>query len=98
MRKTALLIAGAIAFDLGVLVVSSHAAPADHLKQQELKTTPDKPIVPLKSFKFVKFDAVNTSQSCTTKHGTPTTQGGVNGCLLPADSLIHIQLPGVGER
>jgi hypothetical protein len=80
MRKTALVIAGAIAFDLGVLVVSSHAAT-----DPVITTRPHKPFVALKSFKFMKFDAVNTPQSCTTKQGTPTTQGGVKGCLLPAD-------------
>ena len=78
MRKTALVIAGAIAFDLGVLVVSSHAAT-----DPVIETRPHKPFVALKSFKFMKFDAVNTSKSCATGHGTPTTQGGVKGCLLP---------------
>jgi hypothetical protein len=103
MRKTALVVAGAIAFDLGVLVVASHAATDDlKIGKANAVTTPApaktplpakaeddftpmkvKANVALKTFKFIKFDTVNTSKSCMTSHGTPTTQGGVNGCLVP---------------
>jgi hypothetical protein len=87
MRKTALVIAGAIAFDLGVLVASSHAAPppgpGPYMKVDGTAAPAYKANLALKTYKFLKFDTVNTSKSCATGHGTPTTQGGVKGCLLP---------------
>jgi hypothetical protein len=90
MRKTALLIAGAIAFDLGVVVVSSHAAADGFLKLDGIKSdkvtagaSGHKAEVALQDFHFVKFDAANTPQSCMTDGGKTTTQSGVTGCLLP---------------
>jgi len=32
---------------------------------------------------FMKFDTVNTPQSCMTRGGKTASQNGVQGCLLP---------------
>ena len=98
MNKTALVLAGVIAFDLGVMVVAGHAATAPapasgaclKVKLTDCMVTSIAPAAPAKSapseqisLNFAKFDAVNTPQSCMDKGGKATTQHGVQGCLLP---------------
>ena len=81
MRKTAILIAGAIAFDLGVLVVASHAGD-DLSATVKYKAAKIAEAAPQSDF-FLKFDTVNTPQSCMTRGGKTASQNGVQGCLLP---------------
>lgn len=96
MRKTALILAGAIAFDLGVLVVAGQAATAPapasgaclKVKLTDCMVTSIAPGAPVKnapteqiSLNFAKFDAVNTPQSCVTNGDKVTNQNGVPGCL-----------------
>lgn len=84
MRKTQLILAAAVAFDLGVLVVASQAASDDYLKYGVDKSSKASPQANATiSLNFSKFDAVNTPQSCMTHGGKTTTQNGVQGCLLP---------------
>lgn len=93
MRKTAFLVAGAIAFDLGVLVVASHAAPLQHYKEQKADG-------PAASFTgcvkgqhfpgcqaetqnqhFYKIDKVNTAESCMDHNGAVVkNSAGLQAC------------------
>jgi hypothetical protein len=90
MKRAALIAAGVIAFDLGVMVVSSHAA-TDDLKIGKANAVtapaPAKTPLPAKaediSLNFLKIDLTNTLATCKAKGGTPATQNGVKGCLLP---------------
>lgn len=88
MRKTAFIAAAAIAFDLGVMVVACQAAD-DHIpfKFDKIAKAPSQARI------FIKFDLVNTPQSCMTKGGMPTTQHGVQGCLLPATAESSSPIP-----
>ena len=95
MRKTAFLIAGAIAFDLGVLVVASHAATGeDFLKGNKANakaTGSGAPAnategagggkVSVQDFHFYKIDKVHTSEACMNNGGTPVTNSaGLHAC------------------
>jgi hypothetical protein len=89
MKRSALIAVGVIAFDLGVLVVSSHAATDDlkigkanglTVSHQVDNASPKLQDV---SLAFQKIDLTNTLASCKSKGGKPATQNGVNGCLLP---------------
>lgn len=98
MKKPILILAAAIAFDLGVLVVAGHAATAPapasgaclKVKLTDCMVTSIAPAAPAKglptenlALNFQKFDTVYTPKSCKDQGGTPTTQHGVAGCLLP---------------
>jgi hypothetical protein len=90
MRKTVLLVAGAIAFDLGILIVAGHAAPANPLKSAKADVIVS-PFstgggggagkVSVQDFHFTKFDLVNTPQACTAHNGTlVTNSAGQQAC------------------
>lgn len=83
-HKTALVLAGAIAFDLGVLVVASYAATGGEVvvDDYKYKYKDDKvaKAVP-QTDEFLKFGGANTPQSCVTKGDKVTSQNGVPGCL-----------------
>lgn len=85
MKKTALILAGAVAFDLGVLVVAGQAAEAP-------KAPASAPVAPGVSLNFakveidyfyLKVDGVNTARSCDHKHGKVVDVAGVPMCRLP---------------
>jgi hypothetical protein len=77
MKTSTLIAAGAIAiaFDLGVLVVSSQAAD-DHVPFKNTKAE-------AVSLNFQKIDLTHTEKMCATNGGKLGAQNGVQGCLLP---------------
>jgi hypothetical protein len=79
MNKIGLILAGAVIFDLGVVVTSSHAAYDAFLKID--------PTVSHPALK-IKLDAVNNSAVCTAHGGTVSTAGGAQYCDVPA-SVAH---------
>lgn len=76
-HKTALVLAAAIAFDLGVVVVAGQAADDFTFKYKDDKIAKAAP----QADEFLKFDGVNTPQSCVTKGDKVTNRNGVPGCL-----------------
>lgn len=98
MRKTPLILAGAIAFDLGVMVVSGHAAEPAKLPQPApaSKTAVDMFIkvgkaesasLNFSKFKteYLKIDNVQTRQACKAGGGKVVKQNGAAACQTPAD-------------
>lgn len=84
MKKSALILVGAIAFDLGVVVATGHAASDGFWQTGVNKQTDDKTAnAAPQAYVFMKFDTVNTPQSCMTRGGKTASQNGVQGCLLP---------------
>jgi hypothetical protein len=92
MNRSALIAAGVIAFDLGVLVVSSHAAPGDPLWKSGKANEVTGPVsISISgtsggsdlSFNFTKFTTTYTPATCTANGGKPGVQKGVQGCVLP---------------
>lgn len=86
MKSSALLLAGAVAFDLGILVVAGQAAEAP-----KAPTAPRAaPGLSLNFAKveidhlYLKLDAVNTARACDHKHGKVVEIEGVSMCRLPA--------------
>lgn len=85
MRKSVILLAGAVAFDLGVLVVAGQAAEAP----KRPTSTPAAPSLSLNFIKididhsYLKLDGVNTARSCDHKHGKVVDVAGVPMCQLP---------------
>lgn len=85
MKKTAIILAGAVAFDLGVLIVAGQAAEAP----KGPTTAPTAPGVSLNFAKveidyfYLKVDGVNTARSCDHKHGKVVEVSGVPMCRLP---------------
>jgi hypothetical protein len=83
MKKTAIILAGAVAFDLGVLVVAGGAAEAPK------RPTSTVPSLSLNFVKidirhiYLKLDAVNTARDCDHKHGKVVDVEGVPMCQLP---------------
>ena len=77
-HKTAIVLAAAIAFDLGVVVVAGQAADDFTYKFKDDKIAKAAPQADV----FLPFGGVNTPQSCVTKGDKVTSQNGVAGCLL----------------
>lgn len=76
MRKTALILAGAIAFDLGVVVATGRAADDGVLKWRTQPNAQAK----AQSDYFLKIDGKLTLQVCMAHNGMETTKNGVHGC------------------
>lgn len=94
MRKTAFIVAAAIAFDLGVLVIAGHADPLQ--PSNEAKT--GDPVATLlhcangthfgktckadaQNLHFYKFDKVNTAESCMDHNGAVVkNSAGLQAC------------------
>lgn len=76
-HKTALILAAAVAFDLGVVVVAGQAADDFTYKYKDDKIAKAAP----QTDEFLKFGGANTPQSCVTKGDKVTSQNGVPGCL-----------------
>ncbi|MDO8912360.1 MAG: hypothetical protein Q8N10_03630 [Phenylobacterium sp.] len=95
MRKTPLILAGAIAFDLGVMVVSGHAAevvkgpqPAAAAKtSQDFHIKMEKAGANLNFTKFKveypKIDNVDTRRACTVGGGQVVLKDGAAQCQTP---------------
>lgn len=95
MRKTPLILAGAIAFDLGVMVVAGHAADAVKAPQpvpagktsQDLYMKTEKAGVSLNFAKFnvdyLKIDNVQTRQACRAGGGEVVVKDGAAQCQTP---------------
>jgi hypothetical protein len=91
MRKTALVIAGVLAFGLGGMVVTSHAA-TDAPTPEGGKTNtltlsqhinPSSPKLLDATVSFAKFTTTYTPATCTANGGKSGVQNGVQGCVLP---------------
>lgn len=86
MKKTAIILAGAVAFDLGVLVVAGHAAEAPKAPA----AAPATEGVSLNFAKikvdyiYMKLDAINTARACDHKYGKVVDVAGMPMCQLPA--------------
>lgn len=88
MRRSAIILAGALAFDLGVVVVAARAAENANLTNCEVsagrssggacngKHFPDELLL--------KIDRVNTADACKQKGGTVLTVSNLPMCRLPA--------------
>ena len=76
MRKTALILAGAIAFDLGVVVATGRAADDGVLKWRAQPNAQAK----AQTDYFLKIDGKLTLQVCMAHNGMETTRDGVHGC------------------
>lgn len=74
MRKSALLVAGAIAFDLGVIVAAGHAADDGFVKLH------GQPKAQVQADYFLKIQGKLTPQVCMAHNGMETTKNGVHGC------------------
>lgn len=83
MKTSALILAGALAFDLGVLVVGAQAA------ETPKPTAPKADGISLNFSKveidyiYIKFDAVNSRQACEHKSGKVVDVKGIAMCQLP---------------
>ena len=96
MRKSKIILAGALAFDLGVMVVAGHAeeatkgpgaAPAKNaaavdyfLKFDGVSKHKHKGEIEILSF---RIDSINTVAVCNHKAGKVATVGGVPTCQFP---------------
>ena len=89
MRKRTILIAGAVAFNLGVMVMAGQAAPNPHdneAKKESVAATPEKAFTApgpttAPAFKFFKIDSAFTSQACMDHNGTVVTnRAGQQAC------------------
>ena len=74
MRRTTLVVAAAIAFDLGVIVSGGHAA--DDAFHKLSKVNAEGQSIDF----FLKLDARLTPQACMEHKGTVATENGVKGC------------------
>ncbi len=91
MSKTALILAGALAFDLGVVVAAGHAAETSNAKQiGTAKATPNDAVDGFMT--FLKFNEAFKAEACMTNGGKTTTQNGAPGCLLPKATAAKISL------
>lgn len=81
MQKTALILAGAAVFDLGVMVVASQAqqAPLPPSSFQIGGSADPSRAVDM----FLKIDRVNSVQACTARRGEVVMREGVQQCRLP---------------
>ena len=92
MKRTALILAGAAAFDLGVMAV---AVQAQQQTQTPLSTGPapsgpgqERGIKPFEDLSsrhetYIKIDRVNTIQACTARRGQVVTHEGAQQCRIP---------------
>ncbi len=98
MRKSAIVLAGALAFDLGVMVVGGHAAESPGAKGPQAPATTvrkagEKPVEYLK----IKMDDVlvtgyaldraNTADACRLKSGKVIDVAGMPVCQLSTTPL-----------
>ncbi len=79
MKTSAILLAGAVAFDLGTMVVPSHAASDMYMKIHKTSQLPTEQV----QFNFIKIDMTNTASVCATKGGKVVPHEGVQQCQLP---------------
>jgi hypothetical protein len=84
MNKIGLILAGALVFDLGVVVTSSHAAYDAFLK---LDATQPHPALK------IKLTTVQDPSLCTAHGGTVSGGAGDQYCLLPAVDQAHTTAP-----
>lgn len=95
MRKTAIVMAGALAFDLGILVVAGQAAEAPKAPESGAPATTvrkagEKPVEYLKHkltdvlVSSYAIDRTNTAQGCEHKLGKVIDVNGMPVCQLPA--------------
>lgn len=94
MRKSALVLAGALAFDLGVFVVAGQAVEAPKTPESGAPTTVRK--AGAKSDEYLKIkltdvlvssytiDRNHTARDCESKHGKVVEVAGMPVCQLPA--------------
>lgn len=80
MNKIGLILAGAVVFDLGVVVASGYAAVDSFLK-----IDPAERHAALK----IKLDKVGDVEVCKAHDGTVSTVGGVQYCDIPASQGAH---------
>lgn len=93
MIRSAMVLAGALAFDLGVMVVAAQSADNANLTSCEAsagrsggaackgKHFPDALLL--------KIDRVNTADACKQKGGTVLTVSNLPMCRLPAPAVAH---------
>ena len=93
MRKTTIALAGALAFDLGILVVGGHAAEAPKTPDGSpagltVRKAGEKPIEYLKfkadAVSSYAIDRTNTARGCLLKHGKVVDVAGMPVCQIPA--------------
>ena len=82
MKRVGLILAGAVMFDLGVVVSSSHAAYDAFLKLDSARSHDA-----LK----IKLDKVNDAGVCRAHGGSVLKSGGVEYCKVPANRTTHSQ-------
>lgn len=97
MRKSAIVLAGALAFDLGVMVVGGHAAESPGAKGPKAPAT--KVINGEKWIEYLKIkiddvlvtgyalDRVNTADACRLKSGKVIDVAGMPVCQLSTTPL-----------
>ncbi len=74
MKKLGLILIGALAFDLGTVVASSHAAVDLFLKLDGVHEN---------GFTKIKLDKVNNADACRAHGGTILTSSGQDFCSIP---------------
>ena len=77
MKSSAVLLAGAIAFDLGTMVVPVHAAVDSFIKFHN-QSAPGEI-----KYNWIKLDRVNTAPACLSKGGQVVQHDGVQQCQMP---------------
>ena len=92
MKKKALILAGALAFDLGVVVAAGHAEPI--LSNAKQIGTAKAPMLKEAGdgLAFLKFNEAFKAEACMTNGGKTTTQDGAPGCSLPKATAEKISL------
>lgn len=101
MKRTALILAGAAVFDLGVMAVSAQAqqtirdpaprsGPVSSGQASRPSTGPgdNSGHIDHKSSRtfYLKIDTVNTVRACTARRGAVVVHEGVQQCRIAADS------------
>lgn len=94
MRTAAIVLAGALTFDLGVLVVAGQAAEAPKAPQSGAPAPLRKAGTKSDDYLKIKLtdvlissyaiDSANTAQGCKSKHGKVIDVAGMPMCQLPA--------------
>tara|TARA_R110000850_G_scaffold86799_1_gene186740 strand:- start:158 stop:502 length:345 start_codon:yes stop_codon:yes gene_type:complete len=103
MKRTALILAGAAVFDLGIVAVSAQARQAAQdaaLVPRPIISGPDASRQASSSSEhkgertiFIKIDNLNTVRACTSRRGEVVTVEGVQQCRLPAPDAPAIGNP-----
>ncbi|WP_340643795.1 hypothetical protein [Phenylobacterium sp.] len=83
MKTPALILAGALVFDLGVVVVGAQAAEAPKPSAPKADGTSLNFSKVEIDYIYIKFDTVNSRQACAHKSGKVVDVKGIPMCQLP---------------